>query len=316
MLLGIVRNPRSRRNRDRPAIDAGRLGSDTLLREPRSHAELDAVLAEFAARGVGLLAVDGGDGTVRDVLSAARGSFATLPPMAFLASGKTNILAGTSGNWGTGQSGLERLAGATAAGLPPTLPRRPVSTLEVVSGDRRLTGFVLGAGAYARAIALADHGLADRISFGPARVAAGIGRGIMALAKGEERARWLAGAPMRLALDGGASAEPSRPRLIFLATTLRRFTLGVWPFWDGETRHPLRFLAVDAPPQRLAAALLPALRGRPAPWMREAGYRSGSAARIVLQLRERFVLDGEAYDPGEGGLVSIAAGPAVEFVSP
>ncbi len=86
-------------------------------------------------------------------------------------------------------------------------------------------------------------------------------------------------------------------------------------FWNADGK-PLRYLDVDAPPPRLGSALLPALRGRPTPWMKAAGYRSGSAERISLRLSEPFILDGEAFEPGPDGKVSIGAGPAVEFLAP
>src|SRR3546814_8231468 len=51
-------------------------------------------LERFAAEGVDLLVVDGGDGTVRDVISAAPAAFGDrMPRMAILPSGKTNALA-------------------------------------------------------------------------------------------------------------------------------------------------------------------------------------------------------------------------------
>lgn len=312
-LVGIVRNPRSRRNRGRPAVDPARLGGRAILREPATLAELEDVCREFADRDVALIAIDGGDGTVRDVLSAARSAFRELPPVAFLASGKTNILAGNSGSWGTGERALERLVEAAGADLAGRRRHR-LASMSVSFANRRLTGFVLGTGAFRRAVALADHGVADPIGLGPARVAAGIGRGVLSLGRRADRRQWLAGTPMRVSIDRHGP-DRAHPRLIFMATTLRRFTLGVWPFWNHDG-HPLRYLDIAAPPPRLAAALLPALRGRPKPWMAQAGYRSGSANRLAIRLGEAFVLDGEAYAPGPDGLVTIEAGPVVEFVAP
>src|SRR3546814_6394575 len=55
---------------------------------------LNETLERFAAEGVDLLVVDGGDGTVRDVISAAPAAFGDrMPRMAILPSGKTNALA-------------------------------------------------------------------------------------------------------------------------------------------------------------------------------------------------------------------------------
>src|SRR3546814_18768147 len=55
-------------------------------------------LERIAAEGVDLLVVDGGDGTVRDVISAAPAAFGDrMPRMAILPSGQTNALAPAPG---------------------------------------------------------------------------------------------------------------------------------------------------------------------------------------------------------------------------
>lgn len=312
-LLGIVRNPQSRRNRGRPTIDSARLPGGALLREPASHAELDAVCREFAARGVTLLAIDGGDGTIRDVLTSAVAVFDELPPVALLASGKTNILAANVGSWGAGPKALARLALTAARGEVENRRRHRHQALSVGFANRHVLGFVFGTGAFRRAVALSDRGANDRLRQGP-RVAMAIGRSVLSVARKGERRHWLAGMPMSVAFDHEGADPSVGARFLFMATTLKRFTLGVWPFWNHDGR-PLRYLDVEAMPPRFASALLPALRGRPRPWMAQAGYRSGSATRIRLQIDEPFVLDGESYAPGPDGRVVIEAGPVVEFVA-
>lgn len=310
--LGIIRNPRSRRNRDRGPIDPARLVGDILLREPASYRELETVIEEFAARKIDVIAIDGGDGTIRDVLSAAIGTFDRLPPFALLASGKTNVLAANVGSWGTGEKALAALAAAAQHNLlgRPTQPR---PTLRLTFGNQRLYGFVFGAGAYRRTVALADRGLADGLHRG-LRVASAIGRSLLAVMRKSERQAWLSGTDMSVALAHEGVAAVTRARFIFLVTTLKRFMFGIWPFWSVDAR-PLHFLDVDADAPRLASALLPAVLGRPRPWMLQAGYRSGSATRISLRLPESFVLDGEVYSPGPDGTVLIEAGPTVDFIA-
>jgi hypothetical protein len=105
------------------------------------------------------------------------------------------------------------------------------------------------------------------------------------------------------------------PRFLFLATTLDRLMMDLWPFW-GEGAGGLKFLDIEAPPKWLSRALLPALKGRPKPWMHDAGYQSGVVEDLEVTLEGRFVLDGEFYRPGPNGKLRLEAGPPVEFLVP
>jgi hypothetical protein len=117
---------------------------------------------------------------------------------------------------------------------------------------------------------------------------------------------------MSLEVDG----HPARAgrHFLTLATTLDRMTLGIMPFWGGGA-GPVRWLDVAAPPRRPVAALLPTLRGRPRRWMLEGGYASGRASRVAVDLARPFVLDGELFEPGRGG-VELSADQTVGFVAP
>ncbi len=90
-LVGLIRNPRSHRNKGQPP----ELADDprVLTHAPRSHADLRLVLEDFAAKGIDLLAVDGGDGTVRDVLTCGADIWGEhWPELIVLPKGKTNAL--------------------------------------------------------------------------------------------------------------------------------------------------------------------------------------------------------------------------------
>src|SRR5215212_270817 len=90
-LVGIVRNPRSHRNKGHAPELAD--CANILVETPRTHAALRDTLAGFAERGIDYLAVDGGDGTVRDVLTCGIGVFGDdWPPLVILPKGKTNAL--------------------------------------------------------------------------------------------------------------------------------------------------------------------------------------------------------------------------------
>ena len=313
--VGVIHNPRSRAGRcARARFGASAAGLPAA--EPATPAELRDALRGFVARGVDLLAVQGGDGTLREVLTAlpaALGAGAPRPAIAVLAAGRTNLAAKALGGFGMGEAALARVLDAAGRGA---LKRRVVPVLEVsrpgAEGDAPpLRGLLFGAAAFAEGKRIADERLHGRgIRAGPAVALALAG---VALRAGLDRGHPLrAGVPMAVAADG----RPPRGgrRFLLLATTLDRLMLGLSPFW-GEGRGAVRWLDVEAPPRRLAAALWAGGRGRPRPWMAGAGYLSGRAERLEVAMDKPFVLDGEVFQPGPGG-VRLSAPDRVAFVSP
>lgn len=312
--LGIISNPLSRAGRDNRAR-LGAATADLPHVEPASRAELRDALRDFAARGVDLLAVQGGDGTLREVLTALPEGFGDSPPeIAVLAAGKTNLAARVLGTAGMGEAALNRLLDAAER---ETLRRRLLPVMEAsrpgLDGEEAppLRGLLFGAAAFTEGKKLAEAQLHRRGVHDAAAVALALAG--VALRAGLDRGHALrAGVPMTVAADDLPKREGRR--FLLLATTLDRLMLGLRPFW-GEGRGAVRWLDVLAPPRRLAAALWAGARGRPRPWMRSAGYLSGRAERLRIALDGPFVLDGEVFEPGPQGIL-LSAPNRVAFVSP
>lgn len=281
---------------------------------PSSPVELQEELSRFAQQKVSVVVIDGGDGTVREVLTALPSAYgADLPAVAILASGKTNLIASRLGTGRRGDAGLRQLAERVQRGeLADMVRRRPVLTVRWPDASRApVNGFFLGAAAFTRAVGLAQNAVHRRgVTQGPA-VLLTIAWCLCQAMTGRSRA-WLAGERMAVALDGAEQAPGDR--LVFLATTLDRLMLGLWPFWGGGPGS-IRFLDVAGDPKQFAIAFWRVLRGSPAPWM-AADYRSGIAHEITLTLSHPFILDGEAFDAGADGTVRICAGPEIGFVLP
>jgi hypothetical protein len=307
--LGIISNPLSRAGRtDRARFGTAAAGLPHA--EPASRAELRDALHGFAARGVDLLAVQGGDGTLREVLTALPGAgFENPPAIAVLSAGKTNLTARVLGSAGIGEAGLRGLLDTAERG---TLKRRALPVLEVSRpGEPPLRGVLFGAAAFTQGNKLAEARLHRRGVHDAAAVALALAA--IALKAGLDRGHGLrASAPMTVAPDDGPAREGRR--FLLLATTLDRLMLGLRPFW-GEGSGPVRWLDVLAPPRRLAAAFWAGARGRPRPWMRSAGYHSGRSERLRVAMDGAFVLDGEVFEPGPGGLL-LSAPDRVAFVAP
>jgi hypothetical protein len=311
--IGIIVNRRSHAGeRSRAGLDAMQASDpDLSVAAPCDRAALQEALRRFAAEGVGLLVVSGGDGTVRDVLSALSDAYpGTWPDLAILPAGNTNLAARALGSAGTGAGALARLLAAARSGR---LRYRSCPVLQVswIGQPERpvLRGFLLGAAAMVDAKRLADaevhrrglhRGLAVLTTIALTAVRALAGKG-----------RLRGGTTMRIGLDDGPPVEGNR--FLLLATTLDRLLFGLWPFW-GKGTGAIHLLDIDAPARRLMAALFAVWLWRPRPWMLQEGYRSARAGRIRLQLEQPFVLDGDQFDPGpDGVLLSAPASIRVAF---
>ena len=305
--LGIISNPLSRAGRtDRARFGTAAAGLPHA--EPASRAELRDALHGFAARGVDLLAVQGGDGTLREVLTALPGAgFENPPAIAVLSAGKTNLAARVLGSAGMGEAALRRLLDAAERG---TLKRRALPVLEVsrpgLPDEPPLRGVLFGAAAFTEGNKLAEARLHRRGVHDAAAVALALAA--IALKAGLDRGHGLrAGVPMTVAPDDDPAREGRR--FLLLATTLDRLMLGLRPFW-GEGRGAgalARRAGAAAPPRRRllgrrarAAAPLDAVRrlsqrplgaaarrhGRPLRAGRR-GVRAGAGRAAALRPRPR-----------------------------
>ena len=314
---GLISNPLSERNRRRqPAMRDAVAAHPDLL-----HAELDSVhatadvLREFADRGVDLLIVSGGDGTVQKVLTELLNgqAFDPLPLLAVLPGGMTNLIAADVGLHGDPVQSLVRLCRAVAdPSMARSTQQRSVLSLQRAPGESPIHGMFLGTAAFYHAIMMArnevhptgvKHDLALAMSLGLAlfRLVTGW-RGSSALSRGEA---------MAVELNGRVAAPEEH--LLFLATTLERLFLGLMPFW-GEGRGGVRYTRIGFPPQRMWRALLPVIRGRPRPWMAARGYESGWTEQCRLRLQCPIVFDGEIFTPEPGTPVTLRADRRVTFL--
>jgi hypothetical protein len=310
--LGVISNPVSDGNRGHPAI-AGFAAShsELIFAAPPAVAALPDVLADFSRRGVDVLGVDGGDGTLRDVLTALpRGYGANWPAIAMLPSGKTNLAARDIGSFGGGVTGLRRLM--DALNDPAKCVAFERHCLEAVREDNPSNviarGMFFGAGVFTYATRKAGGWTFDRgikQNLGVALTMAQVLRRSF-LAPHE-----LPAADMAV-FEAAADEPEARQHFVVLATTLNKLMLGFWPFPDrGE--GALHWIAVAAPPRRLARLMWRAWKGR----MKAdaaSGVNGGATGALIVRLGEPFVVDGELYDPGLCGVL-LRPGPIVRFLS-
>lgn len=301
--VGIISNPRSRRNW---MVDLERkIGPGVLAAAPTTNEELVNTLRSYAERHLDLLVIDGGDGTVRDVLSAAASIFGdALPPIALLPSGKTNALAldlGVPLGWS-----VEQAVAAQATGRIQT--RSPIEITR--DGEQPLRGFIFGAGGFVLATELAQSthriGAIDGLAVGLSLVGA-----IFQTWFGGRGNRWRAGE--RVEILNYATGETSvRNLYLLLGSTLRRLPLGIKPL--GAMGEGLDVLAADAPPRMLPAAASAIVAGHEGGWLERLGYQHGhDVPALQLKLQRGFILDGELFP---GGTIDVRTGAPIRFVTP
>jgi len=302
--IGVISNPRSHGNRN--GVRSLDVPDAIVIRHtPQTHAELVNSLRQFAAQELDLIVIDGGDGTIRDVLTAAHWIFKGRPPrFAVLQSGKTNALAldlNIPQDW--------TIADALRAHQENHVVRREPIRVRWLSSDKPdLFGFIFGFGAYVRATLLARRVHAQGW-FNRSAVFLTMLRAVLATALGGARDAWTRGNLVRVSRD---DVDILRERMfLILGSTLHRMPLGIRPF--GRPRGGLKFLAVKAPPKSILRALPAVLGGRESPKLERDGYIRRDADRVFLGIRKGFILDGEHFP---GGNLMIGRGAPVEFVVP
>lgn len=309
-LVGIIRNPRARRNLGRAPELAD--CANIMVETPRNHAALRDTLAGFAERGIDYLAVDGGDGTVRDVLTCGAGIFGyDWPPLVILPKGKTNALVvdlGLPHEWA-----LPAAMEAIARGK--TIVRRPLAVTLPHTGEL-VQGFILGAGAFMRGTQVGQQahrwGMFNSFAVGLIIVWCLI-QTMFARATNI----WRKGTPMSLRDDlSGTELPRSRfgnagERFVMVASTLERFPLGIRPF--GTPRAGLKLAVIDAPLRWIMGLLPILLTGIDGAFLRRHGAHRFDVKALDLRLGDRFTLDGEYFPAGH---YRLRQGPELRFVVP
>ena len=310
-LVGIIRNPRSHRNIDVAPEMAD--CSNILTETPASREALYHTLEGFARRGIDYLVIDGGDGTVRDVLTCGAPVFGNeWPALIVLPKGKTNALAvdlGLPGEWTL----TEALA---AAHRGDTLSRRPLRITDTEQGGS-VQGFILGTGMFTLCTEAGQE--AHRFgAFNSFAVGLSIMTAVLQSLFGRNGNVWRASSRTRL-IDRvtGRALRRTGPgkedeRYLAIATTFERFPLGARPF--GRNAAPgLKLLVLDWP-RRLLVALIPAIMfGLGGRLLERAGFHRFSVTDIEMDLEGAFILDGEAFPAGK---YILDEGPQIDFVIP
>ncbi|RFD20980.1 diacylglycerol kinase [Komagataeibacter melaceti] len=320
--FALVYNPRSRRNVNDGSLYArtarSHLGENFI--DPADRAHLDNHIADLAARQMDCIAIDGGDGTVSDVMTAVHRHYAPdrLPALAILPSGNTNLIAGDVGFGMRGIEALEHLLTLAASDtLRRNVRRRSGLVVEWPEADGRepVVGMFHGAAAFTRGIELAHQPAILNHYAHETAVVVSFLSSVAQLLTRRSRQEWMQGDP--IGIKAGKTVRPQENCFLFLSTTLQHLPYGIWPFWTdhGARDDVINYLHVAASPSRLLRTAVTLLRGRHPGWLRRnPDYCSGCEARIEMTLTSDFVLDGEVLSPGASGRITLSSTAPIDFI--
>ena len=313
--IGVISNAHSRRNKTSLGEFSALLHDHPQVKHLAFHdiSDLSECLREMAASGVTHLVISGGDGTVQASISALINDnpFPQMPKLSLLSAGMTNVIARDLGETDLPAPYLKRLIKRVEAGDPGETVERAVMTLDLGDGGPPIHGFLLGAIAFYQGTILGrrkvhsmgfQQSLASKLGvllsvlrvlwYGPGTKSGFIGE--------------------RVALNFDGQAEAPQDLFLLVATTLTGILPGIKPFW-GQGPGRMRITTISHPPRRFARAALPALRGKPRPWMDAYGYCSRRAEQLQCDLTTPVVFDGEFLETDGGPGFTLSVGPTITF---
>ncbi len=312
--VGLISNPASGHNRDQFERIHTRIASCPEIHHVVTHSAADVrpALAELANRQIGVLAINGGDGTAANILGEMleSGLFATLPLIVLLPGGTANMNAGDIGVSGSLLKATERFCRWCEGERQTTglLAQRALMRVMIAGEQNPHYGMFLGGGAviqgteYAHAEVHA-RGLRDDFSLALTTL-----RTVWGLVRNDPD--FNRHVTIKLALDEGETA--THDTLILAVSTLQRLAFGMRPFW-GTGAGRVRVTLFEQGCNRFIRTFISIIRGRPNRHaVPESGYISHNADGIRLHLDGKLNLDGEILVTK--GQVEISASPYLDFL--
>jgi diacylglycerol kinase family enzyme len=312
--VGLISNPNSGHNRDLFDRFCSRVERCPTIHHivTNAPADIPGALAELADRNIGVLAINGGDGTASAILGQllAADSFNRLPVVALLPGGTANMNAGDIGIRGSLLSALETFCDwcegdRTTEGL---LARRALLRVELEGTAPPHHGMFLGGGAVIQGTEYAHREIHARGMRDDFSLALGVVRTVWGVLRDDPAFnRHVA---IELCLDGGETRQ--HDTLILAISSLHRLAFGMRPFW-GTDPGALRVTLMEQHCTKFLRTFTSIVRGKPnRNAVPESGYFSHNADQIRLSLQGKLNLDGEILDVA--GPVTVSATPELEFL--
>ena len=312
--VGLISNPGSGHNRKQFERIRTRIGQCTQIHHivTDSAAEVKPALSELAARGISVLAINGGDGTTSGVLGELLESnlFETPPLIALLPGGTANMNAGDIGISGSLRKATSRFCHWCESGRDTTgkLAQRPLLRVVTDSGQPPQYGMFLGGGAIIQGTEYAHREIHSRGFHDDLSLALSTLRTVWGVLRNDPA--YNRHVSVNLFLD---EADPAQHDTLVLAmSTLHRLSFGMRPFWGWEPGD-IRLTLIEQNCTRFVRTFFSIIRGRPSNnAVPSAGYISHNAQKIRIELDGKLNLDGEILVAN--GPVEISTSMPLEFL--
>lgn len=306
--IGVVTNPRSRRNKRNPGLQhqlAYVLGEQGALAAPMDLGALESSVEHFREREIDVLAINGGDGTNHVVLSAFLRVYGDkpLPKVALLRGGTMNTVASGLGIRGQPSELLGRLVSAYHSGEPMALVERNL----LVVDDQ--AGFLFGNG-------ILSHFLEAYYEAAEPTPASALGVLIhtvaSALVGGKFAQRMVR--PIQAEVTAGHRRWTSHSWLTVAAGTVDDIGFGFRPFFRAVD-HPgyMHALGMFCDASAVVGQLWNVWRGKP---LDHPQMVDGVTDRLVIESDQAlpFMIDGDFHQGGQR--LEVRTGPRVQFILP
>jgi diacylglycerol kinase family enzyme len=312
--IAVISNPLSDGNK----VHRGRVRQFCATRPEVAHFEingagdLERILARVASSDFRAIAINGGDGTVHCVLTRLFGEDApagSIPPIAVLPSGRTNLIAKDLGAMGDPIAALEHLIELADQGLSGHLVKRQLISLDTGDGPPAM-GMFFAAGA------LAETLLYCRYKIYPLRLPNWLAHLLTVLAAVASvitngTSRFLPPMPREARVAVGDSTLDGRFQVL-MVSTLKALVL------TGSLTPPrtgtLGLIAMERKRLTVVRSLLAAFMGRAGRKpIRGLHFVAGEAIRFDHNVSEA-IMDGETFRAAPGRGIELRPGPNVRFV--
>jgi diacylglycerol kinase family enzyme len=307
--IGIIHNPFAKGNLRRPWI-AGKIrevmGEIGVLRETKNINELPKVAEEFRDRGIDIIAVNGGDGTLHIAISAFVNVYGgqPLPRLMSLRGGTMNTMSNSLKIKGDTLSIIGAAVDRIKKGEP--FLEKPQHLLKI--NDK--CGFMSGAGVISKFLDLYYSGGVT----GPVRAAKLVSRTIgSAIFQTAFAKEIFSPVPARVRM--GEKKLDLEQYTVLLACVIKELGLGFTPTPRAyEKPGHFHFLATDMRPYQVAFKVPQLWLGKDLVHPRVAFTGATPKAVIEPVGKLRYMIDGEMYETSEPLVYGV--GPTVTIVTP
>lgn len=282
--------------------------------ETEDYQHVQEALSELTRKGVDILAVNGGDGTLQHTLTAILKEEARPFPLiiAPLCGGRTNMNALIIGSQRDPVAALSTLlTAAQNSSMAERLVKQSVLRVDLGVDNEVQYGMCLGVGVLHRAIDLKHQLLPQRRFQGLPGAALFVGTMLSRVVFGSNTGLLT---PDRIAVTLDQYKQDPQNYLLVLLSSLRRLLFHLQPFW-GKEEAPIRFTSILPEVRRTPGVVFRILRGQPPVEHAERfGYVSRNVHYVELQLDCGLILDGELFAPVSGRTVRVTTDHRLQFV--